>query len=167
MKLYHITLNHNIKKLRPQIPSEVMESENIEIARISASESIEDCFKAVPWNCSYFGKWKGGFFETEEDICITVFEIDTANIKKENLIRPEEVKETYGVLDAEDTTEHWIINEEVEPINKYTIIPLYLREGYSVLMPTKEKCKKCLTKECEFCIDEVTRFLLEDYSIID
>lgn len=106
MKLFHITTNKDICFLKPMIPVQVLDSEDITVPRISFSDSIDNCFKSVSWSRYYYEKWKNDMFSNEEEALITVFELDTDSLAEGNIILPRDVNLKYGVDDAEAHIQH-------------------------------------------------------------
>lgn len=165
MKLFHITRNKDICFLKPMIPVDVLDNEDTTVPRISFSDSIDNCFKSVSWNRHYYKEWKNNMFSNEEAACITVFELDTDSLVGGIIIPPNDVRYKYGVDDAKALQKYWVVGVDRLNIKRYTILPTTISE-YNIIITSKNTdCSTCFYKDCEDCVEELTRYSIDKYII--
>lgn len=131
MTLYHISLE--VEKIAevfiPKVPSATYEHENNEIPRICLSDNIEGCLSSVP-----FGGRKlehvvvefNDLVEVNEDsedmdysLVFRVYEFEKEFIPEVNFISTEELLKQGLVMDAGNSNEVWVVNQELKPAKTY------------------------------------------------
>jgi len=121
MKLFHVSLNLDIQKeFIPRIPSEniMVETEDRTTPRICFSKTIRGCLTAVPWGGNSI---EDIFFDNYVSQLIRVYEFDSKDVAKENLIKSKKLYQTDKVRDAEISGEVWVINQNIKPKKTYLI----------------------------------------------
>jgi len=129
MKLFHLSLDLNItKEFTPRVPNEdvMVESEDNTTPRICLGKTIRGCLTAVPWGGNTFEEL---FFDNAVSQLIRVYEIDSDDIAKENIISSEELYQSDKVRDAEISGEIWVVNQNLKPKKTYVIQVTDYEEG--------------------------------------
>lgn len=129
MKLFHLSLDLNIiKEFVPRIPSEnvMVENEDYVTPRICLGKTIRGCLTAVPWGGNTFEEL---FFDNMVSQLIRVYEFDSDDIVKGNLISSEDLYQSDKVRDSEISGEVWAINQSLKPTNTYVIQITDYEEG--------------------------------------
>lgn len=139
--LYHISLRfwEYIEKFYPRIPKGRLDEigENSTISRICLSDSIEGCFTGATWGGYNLVK-DSPYKDTNFVAIARLYKFNKAEIQKENLLYPEEIREY--VPDSNISREHWVINQEIVP-NKSSII--ILRDFHIETIAHEHKNGKC------------------------
>ena len=133
MKLYRVEkTSEDIKKeFFPKVPQNILDGAEDNITpRICVSSSIDGCLGSVPWggrNVEYILK--------ENDCILRVYEFDSNDINKNNIIGPDYLYENDLVRDAFIHDEFWIVNQNIKPSKTYDIkvdeIKVFWRETFS------------------------------------
>lgn len=110
-KLYHLSL-YPVKNnlFVPRIPSVRFVGENNNIPRICFSTSIEGCISAIPGGINSMKV----LLKNEHIEGIYLYEIDSSQIKLENIKTPMKLLKEGLVPDALWTDECWAINQKVK-----------------------------------------------------
>lgn len=108
MKLYHVSYDR-IENFVLRIPQNRLPMEDSATPRICLSTSIKRCVNAKP------SQGEALYIAQEQGLRVAfyVYEFDTESIPAKNLIPPKTLKEHYGVLDAEQNEEYWIVGSIV------------------------------------------------------
>ena len=110
MKLYHVSYDP-VSELIPRVPQHRMIAEDNTVRRICFSTSIEKCIEAKPGgNLPIYLMFENGFHPL-----LFVYEIDTDALPAECIIGPTVLHEQFGVDDAIENDEHWIIDTVIHP----------------------------------------------------
>lgn len=116
MTLFHVSLeDEKIEKFVPRVPEIRAFLEDGEIPRICLSTSIDGCLSAVSWGgCKLHNV-------VESSAKIRVYEFNDEDIINGNLIGSIELYQSGKVVDADETGEVWVINQELIPCKSYLI----------------------------------------------
>lgn len=104
MKLFHVSFDP-VYTLTPRVPKARMPSEDATTPRICLAPSILDCLNAKPYKGDPFAEAK----KLNAPLCLFVFETD---VEPDQVIPPQDLAESYGVLDAMENQEYWLLESQ-------------------------------------------------------
>lgn len=164
MTLFHLSLeNEKIEKFSPKIPEVRAFLEDGEIPRICLSASLDGCLSSVAWGGCKLHNVVGNSTK------IRVYEFNEEDILPGNLIGSIELYQSGKVVDADETGEVWVINQELIPFKSY-LIEITDYEGDEEEIISYENLKHCdETGESIFDFIETTVIIISEveYKIIE
>lgn len=110
MKLYHLSLDCNIKYFYTRIPESRIHNEDEITPRICVAHSLGSCLRG--WSSIFKRNAKGGM------IC-ALYEFDVEEEKRKYIKPTYELEDL--VPDAHFTREVWITNDGIKPTKKYIL----------------------------------------------
>lgn len=164
MTLFHVSLeNEIIEKFTPRVPDKRAYLEDGSTPRICLSTSIDGCLSAVVWGgCKLHSV-------VESSTKIRVYEFNDEDILQGNLIGSIELYQSGKVVDADETGEVWVINQELIPFKSY-LIEITDYEGDEEEIISYENLKHCdETGESIYDFIETTVVIISEveYKIIE
>ena len=158
-KFYHLSLSltEGLNKVcSPRVPNDAvrMKGEEGTIPRICVCDSIEGCLTAVPFGGANLADYFVG--DNHPHSCpIRVFVFDEKDILEGNLITPDELYEKDWVRDAFYSNEHWIVNQDIKPVDTFVISVVDYEESiYDNVSPVnRELYDNCVNGDLEQYIE--------------
>lgn len=121
MIFFHASLDLDvIDEFVPRIPSKkvMVENEDVLTPRICLCRTIKGCLTAAPWGGNSFEEL---FFDGEISQLIRIYEFESDDISKENIISSSELYKLDKVRDAEVSEEVWVVGQNLKPKSTYLI----------------------------------------------
>lgn len=112
IKVTHVSRDNNIKVFYPRIPKHRVFKENNTIRRVCVSTNVRNCIQSFPYRSDLI--WD--LYNIDKGTYLVVYEF---YINEKHVLEPKKVF-TFGVPDAMDNKEHWVM-KRCKPYRKQII----------------------------------------------
>lgn len=129
MKLYHVSYD-KIDSFKLRIPDSRIPGEDAITPRICFSSSVTDCINAKPGQATALKIAQ----DAELPLAIYVYEIDRSEYERDKeLISPITLYRSYGLKDAINNLEYWLLTEPKSITeNRYEISDAIIKKGKAI-----------------------------------